>query len=133
MRSWVIVPSAADVSMVIPYLPLPMPSKLSYSSGPVEGLVVASPDFTIWSRSVNIVLALGPLNMAWVARADRPLLLLTKSVLAVDSQVSRCQGSSTRPMPLPEVFSALASAVIWGRVSGGSLGLSPALVKAFSL
>ena len=42
--SWVTVPSAADVSIVMPYLPLPMPSRLSYWSGPVDGLVVASPE-----------------------------------------------------------------------------------------
>ncbi len=30
----------------MPYLPLPMPSRLSYSSGPDDGLVVASPERT---------------------------------------------------------------------------------------
>ena len=73
------------------------------------------------------------LNTPWVARPERPFLLFTKSWLAEASHVSRCQGSSTRPIPLPEALSALASLSIWGRVSGGSAGLSPALVKAFWL
>ena len=36
-------------------------------------------------------------------------------------------------MPLPEAFSALASATIWVSVAGGLFGLRPALVKAFWL
>ncbi len=36
-------------------------------------------------------------------------------------------------MPLPEALSALASVSIWGSVAGGSAGLRPAFVKAFSL
>ena len=36
-------------------------------------------------------------------------------------------------MPLPEAFSALASATIAGSVAGGLVGLSPAFVKAFWL
>ena len=41
------------------------------------------------------------LNTPAVARALRPFLLFTKSWLADASQVSRCHGSRTRPMPLP--------------------------------
>ena len=119
--------------MVMPYLPLPMPSRLSYSSGPVDGLVVASPERTrvlSWLKMDTAVLVS---KAALVARPLRPLLLLTKSWLAVASHVSRCQGSRTRPMPLPEAFSALASASICGSVAGGSFGFRPAFVNAFSL
>ena len=65
-----------------------------------------------------------------VARAFLPLLLFTKSWLAVASQVSRCQGSSTSPVPLPEALSALASVSSSGNVAGGEFGFNPAFVKA---
>ena len=127
------MPSAADVSMVMPYLPLPMPRRLSNSSGPVDGLVVASPERTRELSWLKMDTAVLDSKAAVVARALRPLLLLTKSWLAVASHVSRCQGSRTRPMPLPEAFSALASVSICGSVAGGSFGFRPAFVNAFSL
>ena len=117
----------------MPYLPLPMPSRLSYWSGPVDGLVVASPEFTSVLSWLKMDTAVLFSKVAFVARALRPLLLLTKSWLAVASQVSRCHGSRTRPMPLPEAFSALASVRNAGSVAGGSAGLRPAFVKAFWL
>src|SRR6516165_4679806 len=131
--NWVTVPSAAEVSMVMPYLPLPIPSRLSYWSGPVDGLVVASPEVTSCFSWLKMLTAVGVLNTPEVARAWRPFLLFTNSWLAVDSQVSRCQGSSTRPMPLPAALSVLASATICDSVSGGLFGLRPAFVNAFWL
>ncbi len=131
--SWVTVPSAADVSMVMPYLPLPIPSRLSYSSGPVDGLVVASPEVTSCLSSLKMLIEVWVSKAPLVARLLRPFSLFTKSWLAVASHVSRCHGSSTRPMPLPAALSALASASIWGSVDGGSFGLRPALMKEFSL
>src|ERR1700683_761036 len=56
-RTCVTVPRAAELSIVIPYLPLPIPSRLSNSLGPLDGLVVASPDRTRVLRSVKICLA----------------------------------------------------------------------------
>jgi hypothetical protein len=129
-KTCVTVPSAADVSIVIPYLPLPMPSRLSNALGPLEGLVKASPDFTRVARSVKICRAVLVWTVTLVARPFLPLLLSTKVWLAVLNQVSRCHGSSFRPVPLPEALSALASATYWGSVVGGAFGFSPALVKA---
>ncbi len=132
-RSWVTVPRAADVSIVIPYLPLPMPSRLSYWSGPVDGFVVASPDVTSCLSWLKIDTAVLLSNAPAVARALRPFLLFTKSWFADASHVSRCQGSSTRPMPLPDALSDLASLSICGSVVGGTAAFKPAFVKAFWL
>ncbi len=94
---------------------------------------MASPERTSWLSWLKIDTDVLLLNTPLVARLLRPFLLFTKSVLAEASQVSRCHGSRTSPMPLPEALSALASLTIWGSVAGGSVGLRPALVKAFSL
>lgn len=133
LRTCVTVPRAAEVSIVIPYLPLPMPRRSSNSLGPVEGFVVASPEVTSLSSSVKICSAEVDWKAALVALAFLPLLLFTKSWLAVASHVSRCHGSSFRAVPLPEAFSALASATYWDSVVGGEFGFSPALVKASEL
>jgi hypothetical protein len=58
--------------MVIPYLPLPMPRRLSNSSGPVDEFVVASPLVTSSFRSLKIWTPIDVLNEPLVARADRP-------------------------------------------------------------
>ena len=129
--SLVTVPSAADVSIVIPYLPLPMPRRLSYSFGPVDGLVVAAPDVTSAFSWLKIDTDVFVLNAPADARVARPFLLFTKSWFAVASHVSRCHGSRTRPMPLPAALSVLASATICGSVEGGLV--IPAFVKAFWL
>ncbi len=127
------VPSAAEVSIAMPYLPLPIPSRSSKSSDPVEGLVTPPSLFTSALRSVKICVAAGVEKTALVARADRPLPLFTKGSLAVDSHVSRYQGSRTRPVPMPWALSAAASLSIWASVAGGSSGLSPAVLNEFLL
>src|SRR6516162_11377375 len=131
--SCVTVPRAADVSRVMPYLPLPMPRRLSYWSGPVDGLVVASPLVTSCWSWLKMETPTELLNTPAVARPLRPFLLLTKSWLAEANQVSRCQGSSTSPMPLPDALSFWASVSIAERVSGGLAGLRPAFVNEFWL
>ena len=95
--------------MVIPYFPVPMPSRLSNPSGPVEGLVTAPSWVTSWSRLLKICTPVELLKAPLVARSARPLELFTKSLLAVASQVSRCQGSSFRPVPTPWALRAAAS------------------------
>src|ERR1039458_8949185 len=124
-----IVPRSAEVSMVMPYLPLPIPNRLSYSSGPLDGFVVASPDRTSELRSENTCRPVLFAKATLVARPWRPLSLFTNSWLALASQVSRCQGSRTSPMPVPDALSALASASICGRVVGGAAEFRPALVN----
>src|ERR1700733_14026815 len=108
-RTAEIVPRSAELSMVIPYLPVPIPTRLSNSSGPLDGFVVASPERTRELRSEQTC---GPglgVKPPLVGPPLRPLSLFTNSSLALASHVSRCQASRTRPMPVPEALSALAS------------------------
>jgi hypothetical protein len=81
--------------MAIPYLLLPMPSTLSNAFGPLDGFGGGVVGFHHLVEIREGRLGVGPVEDGLVARAGRPLLLLTTGVLALDSQISRCQGSST--------------------------------------
>ena len=130
-----IVPSAAEVSMVIEYLPETHTEQVVVLVCPVgPNSVAASPLRTIWSSSVKIPRRpTGSLNATWVARDVRPLLLF-------NSQEPGCpwpaMSRSTRdpifrPIPpSPCCSRTFAAATSSGSVAGGWSGFRPAFVKA---
>ena len=131
------MPSAADESIVMPKLPLPIPSRLSNALDPSAGLVRARPDFTMSLRNVKISLPVALSNVVLVARLLRPLLLFTYVLAPSADHCSRYQGSSFIPKPacdtVAESLSFWAADFTSSSVFGGLFGSSPAVWKAFLL
>ena len=76
-RSDLAVPRIALVSIAIAWTPVGMPSTSAYRSPPESGLVSANPSLTISFIHANSSRLSASLIADFVARLDRPLLLLT--------------------------------------------------------